>query len=69
MVALELGHTAEEVTLHSKIFIPAERFVIVLLNKFGFDKMPLPVKTDHVPTPLGGLPAAKVEVGDKMHMD
>ncbi len=52
-----------DVIVHSKIFVPNERLVTVLFAAKLFVTTPVPDNTDHVPTPVVGVFAAKVAFG------
>ncbi len=63
IVELVLEQVPALVIVHSKMFVPKERFVTVLFAANELVKIPVPVITDQVPVPVVGVLAASVAFG------
>lgn len=53
--------------VHSSVFNPSPKPVMVLVGEFGFDIVPLPAITDQVPIPVVGVFPANTVVGLLIH--
>ena len=64
IVLVVLEQVPADVIDHCKMFVPKERFVTVLFAARELVITPVPDITDHVPTPVVGVLAANVAVGE-----
>ena len=67
IVLLVLEQVPALVMLHCKTFVPKLKFVTVLFAARELVIIPVPDITDHVPTPVVGVLAASVAVGELIH--